>query len=42
MIRFTATSRYSFGIAKKGIFARRSAGMQVQDRPTLIRFGLMQ
>ncbi|WP_276569627.1 hypothetical protein [Cytobacillus firmus] len=42
MIRFTSTSRYSFGIAKRGTFARRSAGMNIQDRSTLIRMGLLQ
>ncbi|MCS0789491.1 MULTISPECIES: hypothetical protein [Cytobacillus] len=42
MIRFTSTSRYSFGIAKKGTFIRRSAGMNIQDRSTLMRLGLLQ
>lgn len=42
MIRFTSTSRYSFGIAKRGTFARRSAGMNILDRSTLIRMGLLQ
>lgn len=42
MIRFTSTSRYSFGIAKKGTFIRRYAGMNIQNRPALMRLGLLQ
>ncbi|KAF0816993.1 MULTISPECIES: hypothetical protein [unclassified Cytobacillus] len=42
MIRFTSSSRYSFGIAKKGTFARRTSGIHIQDRSTLMRLGLLQ